>query len=105
MLRGDTVLMVAQPVSKSAACPACGGVSARVHSKNLRRLPDLPSQGQLVRIQLWSRRFRCTAAECGRKFSPSGSQEVAERRELQPVTAFGRRNVLQCREQPPPRAG
>jgi transposase len=27
-------------------------------------LADLPSQGRLVRIRLWARRFRCAVAEC-----------------------------------------
>jgi transposase len=81
---GDALLIVARPVSKSAACPACGSVSAHVHSKYQRHLADLPSQGRLVRIRLWSRRFRCTAAECCRKIfterlAATGSRPFARR--------------------------
>jgi hypothetical protein len=57
--------------------PPAVGVSASVHSKYQRRLADLPSQRRLVGIQLWSRCFRCTAAECCRKSSRSGSRQPA----------------------------
>lgn len=60
----DKLLFVALPVSKTAACPTCSGISARIHSQYQRALADLPSQGRLVRIRLWARRFRCAAAEC-----------------------------------------
>jgi len=52
---------------RSAPCPACGVMSGRTHSKYQRHLADLPSQGRLVRIRLWCRRFRCVTAACGRK--------------------------------------
>ena len=60
----DKLLLVARPISKTAACPSCGGISARIHSQYQRALADLPSQGRLVRISLWARRFRCAVAEC-----------------------------------------
>src|ERR1700746_3159835 len=60
----DKLLLVARPISKTAACPSCGGFSARIHSQYQRALADLPSQGRLVRISLWPRRFRCAVAEC-----------------------------------------
>jgi hypothetical protein len=60
----DKLLLVARPISKTADCPTCGGISARIHSQYQRALADLPSQGRLVRIRLWARRFRCAGAEC-----------------------------------------
>jgi transposase len=63
----DKLLLVARPISKTAACPICGGISARIHSRYQRALADLPSQGWLVRIRLWTRRFRCAVTECHQK--------------------------------------
>jgi transposase len=64
---GDALVIVARPSVRSASCPACGVLSSRIHSKYQRRLADLPSQGRLVRIRLWCRRFRCVTAGCCRK--------------------------------------
>jgi transposase len=55
----ENLLIVAQPISKAAACPTCIGISSHIHSLYQRTLSDLPSQGRLVRIRLWTRRFRC----------------------------------------------
>jgi transposase len=63
----DKLLLVARPITKTAACPTCGGISARIHSHSRRALADLPSQGRLVRIRLWTCRFRCAVAECQQK--------------------------------------
>ena len=63
----DRLLIVARPTAKTGACPSCGGVSARIHSRYVRSLSDLPSQGRLVRISLWTRRFRCVVAECSQR--------------------------------------
>ena len=49
-----------------AACPACGTVSRRVHSRYERRLADLAVSGQEVMIELSARRFFCMAAACGK---------------------------------------
>ncbi len=64
---GDALVIFARPSVRSASCPACGILSSRIHSKYQRRLADLPSQGRLVRIRLWCRRFRCVTAGCCRK--------------------------------------
>lgn len=50
--------------SRSAACPACGVDSDRVHSQYARTLRDLPSQGLNVRIRLQTRRFYCHREAC-----------------------------------------
>jgi transposase len=39
-------------------CPACSGSNVAYHSIYLRRLRDLPWQGQPVRIHVKTRRFR-----------------------------------------------
>ena len=49
-----------------AACPECGGRSARVHSRYLRRLADLPAHGFDVRLVVHVRRFRCCSGNCCR---------------------------------------
>jgi transposase len=46
------------------ACPACGTVTARVHSRYRRTLADLPWQGLPVQLCLTSRRFFCEVAAC-----------------------------------------
>src|SRR5262252_2386061 len=48
-------------------CPACSGSDVSYHSTYLRHLRDLPWQGQQVRIQLKTRRFRCRNGHCKRK--------------------------------------
>jgi transposase len=55
---GDLVI-TAHPALRTAACPACGSASARVHSTYQRSLAHLPSHGQTVRIRVSTRRFRC----------------------------------------------
>ena len=60
---GDLVI-TARPALRTAACPACGSASARVHSTYQRSLADLPSHGQAVRIRVSTRRFRCVLASC-----------------------------------------
>ena len=49
------------------ACPKCGVVSARVHARYVRRVRDLPVQGQRVIIRLQARKFLCDNRECARR--------------------------------------
>src|ERR1700722_9725317 len=60
---GDLVI-TARPALRTAACPACGSASARVHSTYQRFLADLPSSGQTVRIRASTRRSRCVLPSC-----------------------------------------
>ena len=81
---GDALAIVARPKLNSAPCPACGAMSSRAHSRYQRHLADLPSQGRLVRIRLWCRRFRCVTVGCGRKIfterlAATGSRPFARR--------------------------
>ena len=60
------LLMLLRTVRSDAACPGCGTFSARVHSRYLRRLSDLPWEGLPVRVQLRTRRFFCVRPGCSR---------------------------------------
>jgi transposase len=48
-------------------CPICGSATTRIHSRYQRRLTDLPSTGQPVRIWLTVRKFFCDLPTCPRK--------------------------------------
>lgn len=63
----QALIIVARPASMSAACPACGQLSGKIHSRYQRLLSDLPSQGKQVRIKIQARRFRCVLADCGQR--------------------------------------
>jgi zinc-finger of transposase IS204/IS1001/IS1096/IS1165 len=52
---------------ESAACPSCGTISRRVHSRYHRRVGDLPLSGRRVELLVIARRFRCDAVLCGRQ--------------------------------------
>lgn len=57
-------LLSTQPI---CACPVCGGVARRIHSRYQRRLTDLPSTGQPVHMVLTVRKFFCDEAARPRK--------------------------------------
>ena len=57
-------LLSTQPISR---CPVCGSPATRIHSRYQRRLADLPSAGQPVRILLSVRKFFCAVPTCSRK--------------------------------------
>ncbi len=75
----DKLVLVARPMSKTAVCPTCGGVSTRIHSQYQRALSDLPSQGRLVCIKLCPRRFRCAVTECHQKIFTERLEATASR--------------------------
>ncbi len=56
--------MVARTCASEAACPGCGVVSRRVHSRYERKLADTASGGQEVLIYLQARRFFCSNDAC-----------------------------------------
>jgi transposase len=82
----DTLRIGATSVSTTAACPVCGTVSARIHSRYRRTLTDLPSQGRRVVLTVCARRFRCVLADCGRRI-------FAERLETTVGGPFARRTT------------
>ncbi|MFH9969672.1 transposase family protein [Streptomyces mirabilis] len=61
---GELVVVRARASAERAACPACGTVSGRVHSRYVRRLADTAVAGRPVLIELQVRRFRCRDRAC-----------------------------------------
>jgi transposase len=61
------LLVLARARAATAACPMCGTVSGRVHSRYQRRLSDAAIGGQQVEIRLAVRRFFCPDTGCRRK--------------------------------------
>jgi transposase len=60
------VHVVARTCAREVACPGCGTVSRRVHSRYQRRLADTASGCQEVLICLQARRFFCGNDACGK---------------------------------------
>ena len=56
----------ARACGSSAACPECGAVSRRVHSRYERRLLDMAAGGREVLICLTVRRFFCPVPACAK---------------------------------------
>ncbi len=63
----DRAVITIRARSRNSACPSCGVVSGRVHSRYPRRLADLPIAGRCAALILQARRFRCEAALCKRR--------------------------------------
>ena len=61
------LLVTARARAPEAACPKCGAVSRRVHSRYARTLADAAVGGRPVAIALAVRRFFCAAPGCPRK--------------------------------------
>ena len=61
------LLVTARARAPEAACPECGTVSGRVHSRYCRTLADAAIGGRPVAIALAVRRFFCAAPGCPRK--------------------------------------
>ncbi|MGW2370172.1 transposase family protein [Streptomyces sp. NPDC001667] len=62
----ETVVIRARAQGLQTACPSCGVLSGRVHSRYVRRLADSPVGGRRVVIELRVRRFRCREHGCTR---------------------------------------
>jgi transposase len=58
------LLLLARARAATAACPGCGAVSGRVHSRYSRRLADASLGGRRVEILLTVRRFFCASPAC-----------------------------------------
>ncbi|MBO0794619.1 MAG: ISL3 family transposase [Ktedonobacteraceae bacterium] len=52
---------------EEAVCPVCHRRSARIHSRYVRQIADLPWMGCAVRLELHVRRFFCPNPECARQ--------------------------------------
>jgi transposase len=66
----EQIMIRADPPRLSAPCSVCHQRSHRIHSRYIRTLAGLPSQGQAVTIALSVRRFRCDNTACTRVLSP-----------------------------------
>jgi transposase len=62
-----TITAVVTTTSEEAECPLCYGRSARIHSRYVRSVADLPWMGCAVRLELHVRRFFCSNPECLRQ--------------------------------------
>jgi len=62
-----TLLVDAHTTQPCPTCPACGQASARVHSRYLRLVHDLPVVDRPVRLLLRVRRFFCDAPACPKR--------------------------------------
>ena len=61
------IVVLAGAEAGTAACPLCGFLSRRVHSRYVRQVADLPSAGREVRIRVVTRRFVCDTTHCRRR--------------------------------------
>ncbi|MFI5658995.1 transposase family protein [Streptomyces sp. NPDC051684] len=64
---GGVVRIAARTRELMVACPDCGRVSARVHSRYARTLADVAVGGRPVLIGLSVRRLFCDSSDCGRR--------------------------------------
>ncbi len=63
----DEMTLTLYSTSPTAACPACGTISTRIHSRYRRTVHDLPNRRRPVHLVLQVRRFRCQKNTCARK--------------------------------------
>lgn len=48
---GEVTVITVRAAASEAACPSCGALARRVHSRYVRTLADLPLSGRVVRLQ------------------------------------------------------
>jgi transposase len=63
----QSITIVVATIRPTACCPACQHPSARVHSRYVRSLADLPWGKTTVRVRLHTRRFFCSSLTCSRR--------------------------------------
>lgn len=62
----DSLLLIVTATRRRAECPGCDVSSARIHSRYVRRVADLPWHGVAIKLELAVRRFRCANDLCQR---------------------------------------
>lgn len=82
-ITGDEIVILARTMSLAAAYPACGGMSAWVHSRYRRRLADLPWHGRAVLLLLAVRRLFCDRSDCRRRIFSERVPDAAATRARQ----------------------
>ncbi|MEV5540114.1 ISL3 family transposase [Saccharopolyspora shandongensis] len=80
------VRIEASTLTGRVACPGCGTLSERVHSRYQRRLSDTAISGREVLIRLRVRRLFCDNTECAKKTFAEMVPELAAR--------YGRRTTV-----------
>ncbi|MEW6046611.1 MAG: transposase family protein, partial [Bacillota bacterium] len=63
---GGAIVLEVKRRAVYAACPECGHVSRRVHSRRYRSIRDVPLGSRPVRLRLMVRRFFCIHSPCRR---------------------------------------
>ncbi|MGW1682908.1 ISL3 family transposase, partial [Saccharopolyspora sp. NPDC002376] len=76
---GSVVRIEASTLSGRVACPGCGTLSDRVHSRYERRLSDTAISGREVLIRLRVRRLFCDNTGCAKKTFAEAVPELAVR--------------------------
>lgn len=66
-LSDDVLTITALSTQACPCCPLCGKPSARVHSRYLRQVADLPCGGRQVRLLVQVRKCFCETPDCLRK--------------------------------------
>lgn len=61
------LVMTLAVTQKAAACPQCGQLATRIHSRYMRRVADLPWTGLPVRLLLQAHRWFCDQSACPRR--------------------------------------
>lgn len=61
------ITLVGRTLAGRARCPRCHRTSSRVHSRYRRTIADLPWHGVVVKLELYTRRFRCQNTLCTRQ--------------------------------------
>ena len=60
--RDGSLVLVVEPTRAAVACPRCGELTRRQHSRYERHPLDLPWRGKVVRMRVHSRGWFCSAA-------------------------------------------
>jgi transposase len=63
----EAITVVVTTSSSETQCPLCHGRSARIHSRYVRNVADIPWMGCAVRLELHTRRFFCLNKDCVRQ--------------------------------------
>ena len=63
----EHVTLTIRASAETCACPLCGVIARRVHSRYLRKVADLPVAGRQAEMILRARRFFCDESDCPRR--------------------------------------
>ncbi len=82
---GEWIVVQARSCQTRVACPNCGGVAKRVHSRYVRQVRDVGWLGQPSRLMLVMRKFFCDVDECPLRIFAEQLPRI--------VVRYGRRTV------------